>query len=117
MSEKTCATCYHALDFMKQFCVCKTCNDHEHWKPVEEGRVVPSHHIDPGLILIIEPAYRELVKMYDRYMEISLMIPLTDQLIKRIADMEEFFNRMLVLGMIEYEKQLEPIEKSFGIKK
>lgn len=119
MSEKSCATCYHAINnFLQQYCVCKTCNDYDKWTPAQSSEdFVPTNYPGPDVLIIIPPVYKSLVDMYDRYMEISLMIPLTDHLAKKINNMSEFFNRIIVVGLLEYEKQLDPIEKDFGIKK
>ena len=58
--------------------------------------------------------YEALVRMYDRYMTVVLTAPIKDGYPDTMS-MDQFFNHVLVRGMISYSEFLMPMEKELGI--
>ena len=99
---RTCRTCVFEKEQAPQFCA--GCTNHSNWV----------QHIEPDQVLIQAGVYEALVRMYDRYMNACLTAPRrpNDPV---ILNMEGFFNRMIVQGLIQYSEHLAPLEKELGI--
>ncbi len=97
------------------------CFEHSQWEPLDsrESKKTITPSINPNATghRIHDNVWEALVGIYDRYMQIALTMPLKGDMPNKISDMEIFFNRIVVIGIIAYDEQLKPIEKDLGITK
>jgi len=120
--EKKCANCLHRLDFLHKESPhqkCKGCINHCNWEPllnIPEPTITPS--IDPSTTIFIYPyILMRLIALYDRYIELSLSLPLIKGSEDEISTMEEFLNHIVTRGINQYSQDMDIFEKRLGIKK
>ncbi len=113
MSKKTCFTCHWATVPSTELFdkVCLRCKKYDRW----QTKVNSPHPPEEFTMNWIQPCvYEALVRMYDRYAEVVLTAPIKEGS-PDIMNMDQFFNPVLVRGLISYGEFLMPMEKELGI--
>ena len=109
MNEKQCTSCKHALNMSKNG-PCRNCENFSNWIKIT---IQPST-TDTSVNWIQPCVYEALVRMYDRYAEVVLTAPIKEDS-PDIMNMDQFFNHVLVRGLMSYGEFLMPMEKELGI--
>ena len=108
--EKQCMTCKHTLNLSKNG-PCVNCNSYDKWEPRINHSTLP----EESTMNWIQPCvYEGLVRMYDRYWEVALTAPMKKES-PEMMNMDQFFNHILVRGLLNYGEFLLPMEKELGI--
>lgn len=108
INEK-CPTCKYVISGL--LTICLNCNNFNKW---EAEKTSPSLPEDYTMNCFQPCVYEALVRMYDRYMEVILTAPIKDDSLNTM-NMDQFFNHILVRGLVGYGEFLMPMEIELGI--